>query len=268
MNKLTRVALFLLTTVVAIPTIIVNATTNIRQLPLSSGAQAVTISMTDRSAHLLDFSNSDRTVTGVWVDDPREFAQSFKVESVNNDPKMVAFSGVAGGSSRFTANLITVDADGNQYIQPINLIKRVSAQNITRFVGRPSEIASVPNNDELSSTTAVPPTTTTTPVAAASPTTATPPITEISTPNPVSAPLGDREALEILQGSIAAESMSALVDPELQSRVLELVTAVRSGQDPYRAAQSIGISQQYVTKLIELGKTNRLPSKSATNFPE
>ena len=43
--------------------------------------------MTDRKSHLLDFTNADRTVTGVWVDDPAEFARSFKVEAIASDPK-------------------------------------------------------------------------------------------------------------------------------------------------------------------------------------
>ena len=55
-------------------------------------------------------------------------------------------------------------------------------------------------------------------------------------------------------GAVAAANMSALTDPELQSRVAELVTAAKSGRDPYQMAGSIGISQRYVAKLIDLGK--------------
>jgi hypothetical protein len=272
MKKLVKATLFLFATVMAIPTMAANAT-NIKLLPLSTGSQPVTISMTDRHAHLPDFSNSDRTVTGVWVDDPAEFAQSFKVEAVNGDPKMLAFAGVKGGSSKFTANLITVDVSGNQYIQPINLVKRVSEQNITRFVDRSTEAAFVPSNDRIDSSNVTPTTVTplSSPIATPS-TTVTPspiatPSTEIQNPDRANAPLDRLAAIDLQQGSIAAGSMSALVDPELKSRVAELVTAANSGQDPYQAAQSIGISQQYVTKLIELGKTNRA-SQSITDAPQ
>jgi hypothetical protein len=294
-KKLTVSLLFLLAAITT-PAIVAQAT-NIKQLPLSSGSQPVTIATTDRKGHLLDFSNSDRTVTGVWVDDPQEFARSFKVEPINGDPKMVAFTGIAGGSSKFTANLITVDSSGNQYIQPMQLVKRVSEENITRFVDRPDdEVASVLNNGVDSTNTSASPnpqapattvapapnTTLSTPNIPA-PTTVTPaPNITPTTPNlrsatttdapvtnsRVSAPLGDRAASDLRQGAIAAVKMSALVDPELQSRVVELVTATNSGQDPYQAAQSIGISQQYVTKLIDLGRINPASAKSANNSSE
>ncbi len=316
MKKLT-VFLLLLVAAITTPAIVARAT-NIKQLPLSSGTQPVTIATTDRKGHLLDFSNSDRTVTGVWVDDPEEFARSFKVEPVNGDPKMLSFTGVAGGSSKFTANLITVDSSGNQYIQPMRLVKQASEENITRFVDRPDEVASVLNNDGINSTVtpvtnntptapnSQAPATTVTPVTntSANPnpqaptTTVTPKInTTLSTPNlqapttftpatnttPTSPNLQsstttatpatnttsvtpERAAKDLWQGAIAAVKMSALADPELQSRVVELVTATNSGQDPYQAAQSIGISQQYVTKLMDLGKSNPISSKSASNF--
>jgi hypothetical protein len=297
-KKLAASVLFLLAAI-TIPAIVAQAT-NIKQLPLSSGTQPVTIPMTDRKGHLLDFSNSDRTVTGVWVDDPQEFARSFKVEPVNGDPKMLSFTGVAGGSSQFTANLITVDSSGNQYIQPMRLVKRVSEENITRFVDRPDEVASVLNNGVDSTNTSANPnpqapatpvtpqinTTLSTPNFPA-PTTVTPAPNTAATPNlrsatttvtpvtnttPVtpsaSASLDDRAASDLRQGAIAAVKMSALVDPELQSRVVELVTATNSGQDPYQAAQSIGISQQYVTKLIDLGRSNPASAKSANNSSE
>jgi hypothetical protein len=295
MKKLAASVLLLLAAITT-PAIVAQAT-NIKQLPLSSGSQPVTIPMTDRKGHLLDFSNSDRTVTGVWVDDPQEFARSFKVEPVNGDPKMLSFTGIAGGSSKFTANLITVDSSGNQYIQPMRLVKRVSEENITRFVDRPDEVASILNNGvdstntsanpnpQAPATTVTPPINTTlstpnlpdpTTVNPATNTSATPnlrsatttvtPVTNTTsvTPDRVSAPLGDRSA-DLRQGAIAAVKMSALVDPELQSRVVELVTATNSGQDPYQAAQSIGISQQYVTKLMDLGKSNPASAKSASN---
>jgi hypothetical protein len=299
MKKLAASVLLLLAAITT-PAIVAQAT-NIKQLPLSSGSQPVTIPMTDRKGHLLDFSNSDRTVTGVWVDDPQEFARSFKVEPVNGDPKMLSFTGVAGGSSKFTANLITVDSSGNQYIQPMRLVKRVSEENITRFVDRPDEVASILNNGvdstntsanpnpQAPATTVTPPINTTlstpnlpdpTTVNPATNTSATPnlqsatttvtPVTNTTsvTPDRVSAPLGDRSASDLRQGAVAAVKMSALVDPELQSRVVELVTATNSGQDPYQAAQSIGISQQYVTKLIDLGRSNPASAKSANNSSE
>jgi hypothetical protein len=302
----------LLLAAITIPAIVAQAT-NIKQLSLSSGTQPVTIPMTDRKGHLLDFSNSDRTVTGVWVDDPQEFARSFKVEPVNGDPKMLSFTGVAGGSSQFTANLITVDSSGNQYIQPMRLVKRVSEENITRFVDRPDEVASVLDNGvDSTNTSANPnsqaPATTVTPATntSASPNPQTPttivtpqinttlsnpnlpapttvtPATNITptTPNLQSATTTvtpvtnttsvtpERAASDLRKGAIAAVKMSALVDPELQSRVVELVTATNSGQDPYQAARSIGISQQYVTKLIDLGRSNPASAKSANNFSE
>jgi hypothetical protein len=315
-KKLAASVLFLLAAI-TIPAIVAQAT-NIKQLPLSSGTQPVTIPMTDRKGHLLDFSNSDRTVTGVWVDDPQEFARSFKVEPVNGDPKMLSFTGVAGGSSQFTANLITVDSSGNQYIQPMRLVKRASEENITRFVDRPDEVASVLNNGIDSTVT---PATNNTPtnLNPEAPATATPATNTSASPNPqapttivtpqinttlsnpnLPAPTTvtpatnitpttpnlqsatttvtpvtnttsvtpDRAAVDLRQGALAAVKMSALVDPELQSRVVELVTATNSGQDPYQAAQSIGISQQYVTKLIDLGKSNPASAKSANNFSE
>jgi hypothetical protein len=319
----------LLLAAITIPAIVAQAT-NIKQLSLSSGTQPVTIPMTDRKGHLLDFSNSDRTVTGVWVDDPQEFARSFKVEPVNGDPKMLSFTGVAGGSSKFTANLITVDSSGNQYIQPMQLVKRVSEENITRFVDRPDEVASVLNNgidstvtpatnnthtnlNPQAPATATPLTNTSAnPNPQAPATTVTPKIdTTLSTPNlqapatitpainttpttpnlqsstttvaPVTNTVSvtpqaqasnttsvtpERAAIDLRKGAIAAVKMSALVDPELQSRVVELVTATNSGQDPYQAAQSIGISQQYVTKLIDLGRSNPASAKSANNSSE
>lgn len=227
MHKLFRVTLSLVAAAIAVPTSIANAT-NIQLLPLSSGASPLTIAMTDRTAHLLDFSGSDRTVTGVWVDDPQEFARSFKVESIDNDPQMVAFTGVSGGSSKFTINLFTVDASGNRYIQPINLVKRVSERNITRFVDR-AESTSIPTQEP--STTATPP--------ATSPQTSAGLLTDLE------------------RGAIVAKSMSALVDPQLHSRVAELIAAVKSGRDLAGAADSIGVSPRYVAKLIELGKTSQ-----------
>jgi hypothetical protein len=334
MKKLFAASVLCVITAIATPGIA--RATNVKQLPLSSGSQPVTIATTDNKGHLLDFSNSDRTVTGVWVDDPQEFARSFKVEPVNGDPKMLSFTGVKGGSSKFTANLITVDSSGNQYIQPMGLVKRASEENITRFVERPDEVASVLNNgidstvtpatnntptniNPQAPATATPVTNTPTNLNPQAPATATPVTNTPANPNPqaptttvtpkinttlstpnLQAPTTvtpatnttpttlnlqsstttvtpvtnttpvtpERAAKDLRQGAIAAVKMSALVDPELQSRVIELVTATNSGQDPYQAAQSIGISQQYVTKLMDLGRINPASAKSASNSLE
>jgi hypothetical protein len=241
MHKLLKAALLLISAVVATPTIAANAT-NIRVLPLSPASSPTTIAMTDRKSHLLDFTNADRTVTGVWVDDPAEFARSFKVEAIASDPRLVSFVGVAGGSSKFTVNLLTVDADGRQYIQPVNLIKRSSENNITQFVDR--------SNDER---------------VAIAPDEQSPIGDAVPTPSPAATQSADGEssatagvatgmATVLEHGAVAAANMSALTDPELKSRVAELVTAAKSGRDPYQMAGSIGISQRYVAKLIDLGK--------------
>jgi hypothetical protein len=247
MHKLLKAALLLVSAVVATPTIAANAT-NIRVLPLSpASSPTTTITMTDRKSHLLDFTNSDRTVTGVWVDDPAEFARSFKVEAIASDPRLLAFVGVAGGSSKFTVNLLTVDANGRQYIQPVNLIKRSSEHNITQFVDRADNERVAIAPDEQTYLPSV-----TTQSAPAPDEQTNLPSTTQSAPAESSENTG--MAVELERGATAAAQMAALTDPELQSRVAELVTAAKSGRDPYQMASSIGISQRYVAKLIDLGK--------------
>jgi hypothetical protein len=254
MHKLLKAALLLISAVVATPTIAANAT-NIRVLPLSPASSPTTIAMTDRKSHLLDFTNADRTVTGVWVDDPAEFARSFKVEAIASDPRLVSFVGVAGGSSKFTVNLLTVDADGRQYIQPVNLIKRSSENNITQFVDRTDERVAIESHERFSSgdaseaAEAVPngrlsPTQTNSPTATQS----------VDGESSATAGVAAGVATVLEHGALAAAQMAALTDPELKSRVAELVTAAKSGRDPYQMAGSIGISQRYVAKLIDLGK--------------
>jgi hypothetical protein len=260
MHKLLKTALLLISAVVVTPTIAANAT-NIRVLPLSPASSPTTIAMTDRKSHLLDFTNADRTVTGVWVDDPAEFARSFKVETIASDPRLVAFVGVAGGSSKFTVNLLTVDADGRQYIQPVNLIKRSSEHNITQFVDRTDEQVAIESHERVSgdaseASAAVPngrlsPTQTNSPTATQSANDEFSPTAESA----ATAGVATGVAAVLEHGALAAAQMAALTDPELQSRVTELVTAAKSGRDPYQMASSIGISQRYVAKLIDLGKS-------------
>ncbi len=219
--------------------------TNIKVQPIgtSNQPQPLTVAVSDRKSHLIDFSNSNRVVTGIFVDDPKEFASSFKVEPLNNDPRMIAFSGVVGGSSKFTANLITVDGTtGEQYIQPINLIKRSSVKNITRFID-PNTVAAAANDEAQNSQSP-------------------------SVPAP-SNPANPAVAIELERGKEAAESMQALENKELKNRVLELIAAAKSGQDLDTAAEQIGISPQYVARLISLGKTdpaetNPNPNPNAT----
>ncbi len=203
---------------------------NIKVLPIGSSNQPLTVAVSDRKSHLLDFSNSNRVVMGVWVDDPKEFASSFKVESVNNDPRMLAFTGVVGGSSKFTANLITVDTGtGEQYIQPIRLIKQSSNKNITKLID-PNTVAAASNDEPPNS----------------------PPIQPQAPANVANS----AAANDLERGAKAAVSMQALVDPELKTRIVELIAAAKSGQDLNTAAGQIGISPQYVARLISLGKTN------------
>jgi hypothetical protein len=245
MNKSVVAAVSLFTTAIAItPAIVAYATNsksaatapNIKVLPIGSSNQPLTVAVSDRKSHLIDFSNSNRVVTGVWVDDPKEFASSFKVEAINNDPRMLAFTGVVGGSSKFTANLLTVDtATGEQYIQPIRLIKQSSNKNITKLIDL-NTVAATPNDE---SSTSQP---------------SNMPQAPANVTNPAAVHFLER-------GAKAAVSMQALVDPELKTRVVELITAAKSGQDLNTAAEQIGISPQYVSRLISLGKTNQ-PGKN------
>jgi hypothetical protein len=205
---------------------------NIKVLPIGSSSQPLTVAVSDRKSHLIDFSHSNRVVTGVWVNDPKEFASSFKVESVNNDPRMLAFTGVVGGSSKFTANLITVDTGtGEQYIQPIRLIKQSSNKNITEFID-PNTVAATLNNESSNSSIPQMP----------------------QAPGNIANPAA---ANDLERGAKAAVSMQALVDPDLKTRVVELIAAAKSGQDLNTAAGQIGISPQYVARLISLGQTNQ-----------
>jgi hypothetical protein len=143
----------------------------------------VTVKLTNTKGHLLDFSNSNRSVVGVWVDDPVEFAKSFQVESANGDPRLISIRSIVGGSSRIVINLITVDDRDRQYIQPIELIKRSSPQNITQFFDRPQADS-------------------------------------------------QQAATELARGFKIATDLSA---------------------DPDRVAQEVGVSPQFVAKLIALG---------------
>jgi hypothetical protein len=187
---------------------------------IGSGVARPTVAVIDRKSHLIDFSKSNRAVTGVWVDDPTEFNRSFKIEPVNNDPRMLAFTGVIGGSSKAIANLITVDvATGEQYIQPINLIKQYSNKNITEFID-PNTVAVVPKDEPTSQPSSVPQ----------------------QAPANITNPAA---AIELERGAIAAVSMQALVDPQLKNRIVELIAAAKSGQNLDTAAEQIGISPQY-----------------------
>jgi hypothetical protein len=122
---------------------------NIRSVSFSEKSEPVTIEVTDRKSHLVDFSNSDADVTGIFVDDATEFSKSFKIDPVPNNPQMLTITGVPGGSSKFTANIIRQDTEGKQYIQPINLVKRWSANTITRISDNNSIAEEKSNNAEV-----------------------------------------------------------------------------------------------------------------------
>lgn len=122
---------------------------NIKIMSFPKASAPVTIEVADRKAHLIDFSNSDADVTGIFVDDAGEFSKSFKIEPVSNNPQMLTITGIRGGSSRFTANIIRQDTEGKQYIQPINLVKRWSANTITRISDNNSIAEERSNNAEV-----------------------------------------------------------------------------------------------------------------------
>jgi hypothetical protein len=122
---------------------------NIKIMSFPKASEPVTIEVADRKAHLVDFSNSDADVTGIFVDDATEFSKSFKIEPVPNNPQMLTITGVPGGSSRFTANVIRQDTEGKQYIQPINLVKRWSANTITRISDNNSIAEEKSNNTDV-----------------------------------------------------------------------------------------------------------------------
>ena len=126
--------------------IIAHASGNIRTVSFSPASKPVMIEVVDGKAHLIDFSGSNANVTGIFVDDAMEFSKSFKIEPVPNNPQMITFTGVAGGSSKFTANIIQTDDEGKQHIQPINLVKRSTSNTITRIVDNES-IAQEKSND-------------------------------------------------------------------------------------------------------------------------
>lgn len=129
--------------------IIANAGSNIKIMSFPKASEPIMIEVADRKAHLIDFSNSDAEVTGIFVDDAGEFSKSFKIEAVPNNPQMLTITGVSGGSSRFTANIIRQDTEGKQYIQPINLVKRWSANTITRISDNNSIAEEKSNNAEV-----------------------------------------------------------------------------------------------------------------------
>jgi hypothetical protein len=98
----------------------------------------VTIEVADGKAHLIDFSSSNASITGIFVADANEFSKSFKVEPVPNNPQMITFIGVKGGSSKFTANIIQINDEGEQHIQEISLVKRFTSNTVTRIVDNES----------------------------------------------------------------------------------------------------------------------------------
>jgi hypothetical protein len=126
-----------------------NAASNIKTISFSKASEPVTVEVADRKAHLIDFSNSDANITGIFVDDATEFSKSFKIEPVPNNPRMLTITGVPGGSSRFTANIIREDAEGKQQIQPIRLVKRWSGSTITRISDNEPVAEQKSNNTEI-----------------------------------------------------------------------------------------------------------------------
>lgn len=116
------------------PVIGIATASNIKVVSFSKASAPVTIEVTDGKAHLIDFSGSNANITGIFVDDAKEFSRSFKIEPVPNNPQMITFTGVKGGSSKFTANIIQTDDEGERHIQPISLVKRSTSKTITRIV--------------------------------------------------------------------------------------------------------------------------------------
>ena len=186
-----------------------NAFTNIKVVSFSnsSAPEPVTIEVIDGKAHLVDFSASNSTITGIFVDDPKEFSKSFKVEPVANNPEMITFTGVRGGSSKLTVNIIQTDDQGEQHIQPINLVKRFTRNTVTRIVDDQSIADEKSNSSQVA-------------------------------------------ALE--RGYQVASQTD--IDPELKTRMGELVQATKNGEDLDRAADNIGLSKSLTRKLIALGR--------------
>lgn len=186
-----------------------NAFTNIKVVSFSnsSAPEPVTIEVIDGKAHLVDFSSSNSNITGIFVDDPKEFSKSFKVEPVANNPEMITFTGVRGGSSKLTVNLIQTDDQGEQHIQPIKLVKRFTRNTVTRIVDDQSIADEKSNSSQVA-------------------------------------------ALE--RGYQAASQTD--IDPELKTRMGELVQATKNGEDLDRAADNIGLSKSLTKKLIAMGR--------------
>ena len=186
-----------------------NAFTNIKVVSFSNSRapEPVTVEVIDRKAHLIDFSSSNSTITGIFVDDPKEFSKSFKVEPVANNPQMITFTGVRGGSSKLTVNIIQTDDQGEQHIQPIKLVKRFTRNTVTRIVDEQSIAQEKSNGSEVA-------------------------------------------ALE--RGYQVASQTE--IDPELKTRMGELVQATKNGQDLDRAAEDIGLSKSLTKKLIAMGR--------------
>jgi hypothetical protein len=194
-----------------------NAPKNVNaiQLTQKTSTTVTTVALTNSTGHLVDFSNTDRQVVGAWVDNPEEFSKSFKFEPVGGRPNVFAVNSVVGGSSNFTVNLLTLDSEGNQRIQPLRLTKELSSKNITQFYE---------------------------PIPQAK---------QESVPTDTSVSADSVAALE--QGAKVAMEQGTLDDPELQSRVEQLVAAVKAGESIEEAAPGIGLSQSAVSKLMALG---------------
>jgi hypothetical protein len=210
-----------------------NAFTNIKVVSFSnsSAPEPVTIEVIDGKAHLVDFSSSNSNITGIFVDDPKEFSKSFKVEPVANNPEMITFTGVRGGSSKLTVNIIQTDDQGEQHIQPIKLVKRFTRNTVTRIVDEQSNgLPSVLSRflpEETSGARAA----------------ATAIADEKSNTSQVAA----------LERGYQVASQTD-IDPELKTRMGELVQATKNGEDLDRAADNIGLSKSLTRKLIALGR--------------
>jgi hypothetical protein len=188
---------------------------NAIQLTEKTSTIATTVALTNSTGHLIDFSNTDRQVVGAWVDNPEEFSKSFKFEPVNGSPNVFTVNSVIGGSSDFTINLLTLDSEGNQRIQPLLLTKKLSSKNITQFYEP----------------------------------TAQPEAMAVTADNKVSAD----SVATLEQGAKVAMEQGAFDDPELRSRVEQLITAAKAGESIQEAAPGIGLSQNAVSRLMALG---------------
>jgi hypothetical protein len=195
-----------------------NAAKNVNAIKLTekTSTTATTVALTNSTGHLIDFSNTNRQVVGAWVDNPEEFSKSFKFEPVNGRPNVFAVNSVVGGSSQFTVNLLTLDSEGNQHIQPLRLTKELSSKNITQFY------EPTPQAQETS----------------------LPPAAKVSAD----------EVAVLEQGAKVAMEQGVLDDPELRSRIEQLVTAARAGEPINEAAPGIGLSQDAVSRLMAMGR--------------